>query len=148
MQYNVTSNTGASLSFPLAALPQAFADIPDPRRAQGTRYSLAAIFSLAVVATLANQHSVLAIAEWGQNQSPALQQALGFERGTMPHQTTLQRLFEQVAPPAFAAVLAKVFDPRTPGEVRPRGSQGVALDGKAQRGRLRHGAPLPLPSTQ
>jgi hypothetical protein len=30
-----------------------------------------------------------------------------------------------------------VFDPLTPGEVRPRGSQGVALDGKAQRGRLR-----------
>ncbi|HEY3232375.1 MAG TPA: ISAs1 family transposase [Roseiflexaceae bacterium] len=32
------------------------------------------------------------------------------------------------------------FDPLTPGEVRPRGSQGVALSGKAQRGRLRHAA--------
>ena len=33
-----------------------------------------------------------------------------------------------------------MFDPGVPGEVRDRGSQGVALSGKAQRGRLRHGA--------
>src|SRR2546421_641535 len=39
-----------------------------------------------------------------------------------------------------AAGVARVFAPLIPGEVRPRGSQGVALDGKAQRGRLRHGA--------
>ena len=40
---------------------------------------------------------------------------------------------------AVAAAVERVFDLHTPGEVRPRGSQGVALDGKAQRGRLRHG---------
>ena len=38
------------------------------------------------------------------------------------------------------AAVERVFDPYTAGEVRQRGSQGVALDGKAQRGRLRHGA--------
>jgi len=44
-------------------LPQAFARIPDPRRKQGTRYSVAAILSPAVVAVLANHTSVLAMAE-------------------------------------------------------------------------------------
>jgi len=34
----------------------------------------------------------------------------------------------------------RVFEPKCRGEVRERGSQGVALDGKAQRGRLRHAA--------
>ena len=40
----------------------------------------------------------------------------------------------------MAAAVQRVFDPGVPGEVRDRGSQGVALSGKAQRGRLRHGA--------
>lgn len=138
MQYSLTSSTGETLNFPLSALPQAFADIPDPRRKQGRRYSLASLFSLAVAAVLANHHSVLAIAQWGANQSPQIQQALGFQPGSMPHQTTLQRLFKQIQPTDFAAVLAKLFEPKQVGQIRPRGSQGVALDGKAQRARLRY----------
>lgn len=138
MQYSATTSSGETVTFPLAVLPQAFATIPDPRRPQGTRYTLASLFSLAVAAILANHHSVLAIAEWGKRQTPALCHALGFARDTMPHQTTLQRAFAQVAPTDFAAVLQRVFDPNVVGDVRPRGGQGVALDGKAQRGRLRH----------
>lgn len=140
MQYSATSRTGETVTFPLVALPKAFAHIPDPRRAQGTRYPLAALFSLAVAAMLANHRSVLARAEWGQRQSGAVRRALGFERDCMPHQTTLQRAFGQVKPPDFAAVLHQVFDPNHAGELRSRGAHGVALDGKAQRGRLRHAA--------
>ena len=63
MQYTATASTGETVSFALETLPQAFATIPDPRRAQGRRYSVAAILSLAVVAVLANHPSVLAMAE-------------------------------------------------------------------------------------
>jgi len=140
MQYTATASTGATVSFAIETLPQAFASIPDPRRAQGRRYSVAAILSLAVVAVLANHTSVLAMAEWAARQTRHVRRALGFRRDTTPHQTTIARLFARLDPAAVAAAVAQVFDPRTPGAVRARGSQGVALDGKAQRGRLRHGA--------
>jgi len=140
MQYTATARDGATVTFPVGALPHAFATIPDPRCAQGRRYSVAAILSLAVVAVLANHRSGLAIAEWGARQSSAIQRALGFTRGTMPHQTTIQRLFGRLDPTQLAAALHRVFDPAAPGDVRERGSQGVAVDGKAQRGRLRHAA--------
>jgi predicted transposase YbfD/YdcC len=140
MQYTASASSGESLTFPVETLPQAFTHIPDPRRKQGTRYSVAAILSLAVVAVLANHTSVLAMAEWAARQTCHLRRALGFRRDTTPHQTTIQRLLARLEPADVAAAVERVFDPRTPGEVRQRGSQGVALDGKAQRGRLRHGA--------
>lgn len=140
MQYTATSSDGESVTFAVETLPEAFAHIPDPRRAQGTRYSVAAILSLAVVAVLANHTSVLAIAEWAERQTRHVRRALGFRRHTTPHQTTIQRLFARLDPQEVAAAVERLFEARTPGEVRERGSQGVALDGKAQRGRLRHGA--------
>lgn len=140
MQYTATASNGATVTFAVETLPEAFAHIPDPRRKQGTRYSVAAILSLAVVAILANHTSVLAIAEWAGRQTRHVRRALGFRRTTTPHQTTIQRLFARLEPAELAAAVEQVFDPSTLGEVRQRGSQGVALDGKAQRGRLRHGA--------
>jgi predicted transposase YbfD/YdcC len=140
MQYTATASNGESVTFAVETLPQAFASIPDPRRKQGTRYSVAAILSLAVVAMLANHTSVLAIAEWATLQTRHVRRALGFRRDTTPHQTTIQRLLARLDPAEVAAAIQRVFDPHTPGEVRDRGSQGVALDRKAQRGRLRHGA--------
>ena len=113
----------------------AFATVPDPRRRQGTRYRLAVILALALVAILSNHTSVLGIAQWGAEALPALQQALGFPHGTTPLQSTLQRLFAKLDPDRFIGVLSRAC-----GQIVPvpatRGSQGVALDGKAQRGRL------------
>ena len=140
MQYTATASTGESVTFAVETLPQAFASIPDPRRKQGTRYSVAAILSLAVVAVLANHTSVLAIAEWAARQTRHVRRALGIRRTTTPHQTTIQRLLARLEPADVAAAVERVFDPPTVGELRQRGSQGVAHDGKAQRGRLRHGA--------
>lgn len=140
MQYTATTSTGERVSFAVETLPLAFATIPDPRRKQGIRYSVAAILSLAVVAVLANHTSVLAIAEWATRQTRHVRRALGFRRATTPHQTTIQRLLARLDPADVAATVERVFEQRMPGEVRERGSQGVALDGKAQRGRLRHGA--------
>src|SRR6266508_2957303 len=140
MQYIATTSDGATLTFALETLPEAFARVPDPRRKQGRRYSVAAILSLAVVAILANHTSVLAMAEWAERQTGHVRRALGFVRDTTPHQTTIARLLGRLDPAAVAAAVERVFDPVAPGELRPRGSQGVALDGKAQLGRLRHGA--------
>jgi predicted transposase YbfD/YdcC len=140
MQYTATASNGATVTFAVQTLPQAFATVPDPRRAQGTRYSVAAILSLAVVAILANHTSVLAMAEWVARQPRPIRRALGFARDTTPHQTTIQRVLQRLSPIDVATAVQRVFDPATPGELRSRGSQGVAIDGKAQRGRLRHAA--------
>ncbi len=113
----------------------AFAHVPDPRRPHGRRFPLAAILALAVAALLANHLSVLAIAQWGKRQSPAVLTALGFPNGVTPHQTTMQRLFRKLDPLPLALALTACFAP--PAAARPvRGSVGVAFDGKAQRGRL------------
>jgi len=119
----------------MASLHAAFATVPDPRRAQGRRYALPALLTLAVAALLADQLTEQAIAEWGADQSRAVKRALGFPKGVTPHQTTLQRLFQRLDPAALATALTRYFDPPAADE-RPRGSQGVAVDGKAQRGRL------------
>ncbi len=125
-----------ALAVSVASLHAAFATVPDPRRAQGRRYALPALLTLAVAAILANHLTEQAIAEWGADQSRAVKQALGFPSGVTPHQTTLQRLFQRLDPAALATALTRYFDPPVAAGERPRGSHGVAVDGKAQRGRL------------
>ena len=156
MQYRARSNAPASTIQPLAAVPAPirtltpstlltiFATLPDPRRRQGLRFSLPAILTLAVAAILSNHLSVLAIAEWGTTQRRDLLHALGFPDGVTPHQSTLQRLFRKLNPDRLSAAFTRYFA-AVPSSAStdgcPRGSQGVALDGKAQRGRLAFDAP-------
>jgi predicted transposase YbfD/YdcC len=117
-------------------LVAAFATLPDPRRAQGKRFPLAAILALAVVALLSNHLSVLAIAQWGNRQSRDILVALGFTQGVTPHQSTLQRLFRKLDPLPLAVALTACFAPTCDAADDVRGSVGIALDGKAHRGRL------------
>ena len=141
-------------SFPLVVSPQslaaAFATVPDPRRAASVRYPLAAMLTLAVCAILANHHSVLAIAEWGARQPPAQLRDLGFRAGQTPCQSTLQRLFCKLDGPALAQVLTSCFAAVTgvaaisEGGDAPVPRQGVAIDGKSQRGRLQFAVDGPV----
>jgi hypothetical protein len=131
-----TAAPAATLPVPITSLWAAFASVPDPRCARGKRFALPAILTLAVAAILSNHLSVLAIAEWGRGQRREVLHALGFPSGVTPHQTTLQRLFRRLDPTAVATALTRYFDPPAGAEERPRGSQGVAMDGKAHRTRL------------
>jgi len=123
-----------------AALHAHFATLPDPRRPQGRRFPLAALLTLAVAAILANHLSVLAIAEWGAAQCDDSRRALGFTGVTMPHQTTLHRVFARLDAHRLATMLTHALTETAVG-ASVRGQQGVAVDGKAQRGRLA-GQPL------
>lgn len=119
-------------------LLEVFAHLPDPRRRQGSRFALSAILALAVCAILANHLSVLAIAEWGASLSRDLLETLGFPNAVTPHQSTLQRLFRRLDPDAPSEALTSHFARlESADRERPRGGEGVAIDGKAQRGRLR-----------
>lgn len=122
------------LTVSASSLLAGFAMIPDPRGRRGRRYSLAAVLALAVAAILSNHLSVLAIAEWGSQQSHDLLRALGFGAAT-PHQSTIQRAFAKLDPHSLSVALERYFASLGIRE-RGRGSQGVAIDGKAQRGRI------------
>jgi predicted transposase YbfD/YdcC len=119
------------------SLLAAFATVPDPRRRQGTRFGLPALLALAASAILANHLSVLAMAQWAAAQPPTILAALGFPDGVTPQQSTLQRLFRKLDPTALSAALSAYFAGGPAARPEPaRGARGVAMDGKAQRGRL------------
>jgi predicted transposase YbfD/YdcC len=122
-----------------SSLAAAFAAVPDPRRAASVVYPLPAVLAMSVAAILANHLSVLAIAEWGARQDGAVLAALGFADGRAPCQSTLHRLLRQLDGRALAARLSACFGP---GAAPPTAAaaQGVAVDGKAQRGRRRFAA--------
>ena len=119
-----------------SSLLAAFASVPDPRTPQGVRFTLAAILALAAAAILSNHLSILAIAEWGATQRADLLRELGFQKGITPHQATIQRVFRKLNRQGLSTALERHFGTITSGGRRGRGSEGVAIDGKAQRGRL------------
>jgi predicted transposase YbfD/YdcC len=118
--------------------------VPDPRRTASITYPLPAVLALAVSALLCAHTSVLAMAEWGARQPATLLAHLGFMSGQTPCQSTLQRLFGKLDAAALTAALTTAFAP-TVAPALERGSQGIAIDGKAQRGRLQYeedGSPI------
>src|SRR5713226_9348030 len=111
--------------------------VKDPRRKQGKRYSISSILLLALAAILSNHLSELAIAEWGAGQSDEIKQALGFENGMTPHQSTIQRLFRRVNAEEVESAFRPIFLQLVNSQTEKRGESAVAIDGKAQRGRLK-----------
>ena len=117
-------------------LVDAFAALPDPRSRQGRRFTLAALLTLALAAMLANHLSPFAIAAWGAEQDAMSKRAMGFAKGVTPHQSTFARLFRRLDPAALSIALTDHGAAYGPADAPPRGGEGVAIDGKAQRGRL------------
>ena len=126
----------ATLTVTPSGLAAAFAAVPDPRRQASIDYTVPAILTLAVAAILSAHQSVLAIAEWGARQERGLLARLGFPEGRTPCQSTVQRLFRKLDGHALAGALSAHFAPAVAPAPAASGAEGVAIDGKAQRGRL------------
>jgi predicted transposase YbfD/YdcC len=133
----VAPATAPALAVAPASLLAAFAAVPDPRRQASVAYPLPAVLALALAAILARQLSQLAIAEWAARQGAAVLAPLGLAPGRTPCQSTLQRLFARLDPDRLVDALSAHFQPPAAPDPAARGSQGVAIDGKAQRGRRR-----------
>jgi predicted transposase YbfD/YdcC len=119
----------------VGSLAAAFAALPDTRRAASVCYPLPAILALAVAALLAGQHSVLAITQWIARQEAAQLEALGFPPGRVPAQSTLHRILGHLDLDALVRQVQISFAPIT--APASDGLQGIAIDGKVQRGRHR-----------
>jgi predicted transposase YbfD/YdcC len=114
-----------------------FAQVKDPRRKQGQRFTLTSMLLLALAAMLSNHLSELAIAQWGAAQSEEVKKTLGFEKGVTPHQTTIQRLFRKLNVEEIEAAFRSIFLHIFEQDKEKRGACAVAIDGKAQKGRLK-----------
>lgn len=114
-----------------------FAQVKDPRRKQGQRFSLVSMLLLALAAILSNHLSELAIAQWGAGQNEEVKKALGFEKGKTPHQTTIHRLFRKLSIEELEAAFRGIFLQIFTEDQGERGERALAIDGKAQKGRLK-----------
>jgi hypothetical protein len=120
----------------LPSLPTMLASVPDPRRAQGTRYALGPVLTRTVCAMLCGARSLYAVAQWGRDQDPGRWAAIGITRPRTPCVATLHLLFKRLDREAWEAALGRWFAQQglAPGE-------GIAIDGKGLRGI--HGEELP-----
>jgi predicted transposase YbfD/YdcC len=123
------------VSVDLGSLAAAFAALPDTRRTASVRYPLPAVLTLVVAALLAGQVSVLAITQWIARQERAHLEALGFPPGRVPVQSTLHRILRDLDLAALVHQVQAAVAPIT--APTPKGLQGIAVDGKVQRGRHR-----------
>lgn len=114
---------------PSKSLLERLVEIPDPRHPQGRIYPLVPLLALCLVATLAGNTSVAAIAHFGRLRGQRFGHALGFTRGTLPCANTLTNL--------LAALDADTLDRVIGGWLADRHAAGwdhLALDGKTLRG--------------
>ncbi|MDQ2655631.1 MAG: ISAs1 family transposase [Chloroflexota bacterium] len=124
------------LSVSPESLLAALSEVADARRAASVVYPLGAMLALAVAAFAAGQTSVLAIARWAARQEAATLEILGLPPGRVPCQSTLHRLFRHLDVASLTAQVQAAFAPVTAPPAP--GPQGIALDGKGQRGRGRY----------
>lgn len=120
------------------SLPDALAEVPDPRSPQGRRHPLPAILTLAVCAMLSGARSIYAVYQWGRQQEPEAISAMGFTRSATPAVGTLHYVFCRLDVGAFEGALAQW----TQQWLAASGERlTIAVDGKALRGI--HGEELP-----
>jgi len=119
----------------MAGLPEFLAAVPDHRRAQGRRHSLACVLGLACAAVAAGAKSLVAIAEWAAAAPEAALDCLQVRRDpcggarVVPSETTIRRALSGAGAGALDAQLAAWL---SSGDV----PAAVAAGGKTLRGAI------------
>jgi hypothetical protein len=115
----------------MRSLPSFFAQIPDPRRAQGTRHRLSTVLGLAAGAILCGMRGYQAIAEWAQSlgQKSRERFACRREQGryVVPSEYVIRDVLIRVLPADLDRALQRW------NERSGAGDETLALDGKTMR---------------
>jgi hypothetical protein len=126
------------------SLWEAFALVPDPRRAVGKRHPLQAVLTLCAVAVLSGCRSLYAVAQFGRDQEErergrgeGFAAALGFTRERTPCCGMLHYLFKALDREAFEAAIRRWARGRS----EWAGWEAIDIDGKALRGIRGHEVP-------
>jgi hypothetical protein len=84
------------------SLPQFFAHIPDPRRAQGRRHRLATVLAIAAAATLCGMRGYKAMANWAKGLGEKARERFGCRmeggRRVVPSEAAIRRLLIGIDP--------------------------------------------------
>ncbi len=83
-------------SLPLVSLYEALQELPDARRAQGKRYSVALILCLVILAKLAGQKNLRGATEWLHHRRVTLIERLGLRRRRLPCHMTYCNVLAEV----------------------------------------------------
>lgn len=126
-----------SFVFSLESLYARFEQLSDPRRRQGTRYSLAFVLTVMVVAKLAGADKPQAIADWVAERAELFARTFELKRAVMPHHNTYRRLLQRVITVAELEQIVADFLAALPQTGVP---VQIALDGKTLRGTRAAGA--------
>lgn len=91
------------------SLYEALQVLPDPRRGQGKRYSLALLLCLLVLAKLAGQTTLSGATEWIRHRAQLIAEHFSLSRKQMPCQMTYCRILACIDPQKLDEVLAAFF---------------------------------------
>lgn len=126
-----------ALLFDLEQLYHCLQTVPDQRKRRGRRYPLATLLMIGVLAKLAGQVSLRAIAHWAKLRKHELSRLFQLKRQTMPHYSTWSRVLGQgVSPEEVETALGQFFGGQKRSKAPKRGSIQVCLDGKTLRGTI------------
>lgn len=118
----------------MLSLPDFFADIPDPRRAQGRRHSLACVLALVCAATLCGMRGYKAIADWAKSLSPRARQRFRcrYVNGQflVPSESIIRDVMIRVAPLDLEKALNRY------NQAFAQQDSTLAIDGKTMRNAL------------
>jgi hypothetical protein len=117
---------------------QELSKMEDKRGKKGKRYGLALLLTCVLLAKMAGETTLQAIAEWVRLRSAWLQEVLPDTRATFPCAATYSNVLRTVDHVELNQILMDRF-PRVRAEKRTLGEQmHVVLDGKTLRGTQHH----------
>jgi hypothetical protein len=88
-------------------LARLFADVPDPRRAQGVRHPLRSVLTLVFLGLLARIRELKVLERWALVHWDQLRDPLGFTRDAPPDATTISRLLARCSVAEFTAAFGR-----------------------------------------
>ena len=97
-------------TLPLVSLYEALQRLPDPRRAQGKRYSLALVLCLLILAKLAGQKTLSGATQWIGHRRVALVERFGLKRRSMPCQMTYCNVLALIDGNQLDEILSAFFE--------------------------------------
>ena len=131
------------MTAPAGSLLQALQQVPDPRGAQGRRFSLVAMLATIISSILCGARGPTAISQWIESQDPEVWHWLGYYRKP-PKPGAFRDLLMALDCDAFEEVLRQWIDSVLP-EVTDDELSAVSLDGKTLCGTMTpHGRAVQL----
>ena len=122
--------------FDVGSLYEHLQNLNDRRDPHGIRYPLALALVFIILAKLAGEQEPRGIAQWVELRKELLQQALHFDRDTVPHPITYSRILGKAVDLSELQQAVSLFLLSAPNAGQ---ATEISLDGKALRGTIRAG---------